>query len=105
MTPTLTQTELNAVNQGRFERGLPPLRSFARGVQANAALGAVAQDFAPQSSNFAQNVRAAIARQLGHRAYTKPTEPEGEPSTFAEQLAAATRKRRRGYLRPTKTTK
>jgi hypothetical protein len=49
-----------------------------------------------QPSSFAQSVNAAITRNLGKRRYSKPSEPAGEPSTFAEQLAAATRKRRRG---------
>jgi hypothetical protein len=98
MTPTLNPTELLAVNQGRYERGLPPLAVslFPRTVQA-AAQPIPAQPYTPLPNPFAQSVNAAISRSLGAKRYTRPSEPEGEPSTFAEQLRQATERRRKGY--------
>jgi hypothetical protein len=98
MTPTLTPTELLAVNQGRYERGLPPLAvsSFPRTVQA-AARTIIDQRYTPPPSRFAQDYVNAIAVRLGKKRFTKPSTAEGEPGDFAEALRRATERRRRGY--------
>jgi hypothetical protein len=106
MTPftALNKYELAAVNQARREEGRPLLGSSSwQTVQATAIpfMQTISdQRYTPPPSLFAQNVSAAIATKLGKRRYTRPSEPEGEPGDFAEQLAAATRKRRRGYPKP-----
>jgi hypothetical protein len=102
----LNKFELSAVNAARREEGRPLLGSSLQTVRATSipfVQTVTAQPSSPPPSLFAQSVNAAVTRALGKRRYTRPSEPAGEPSTFAEQLAAATRKRRRGY-KPTNQT-
>jgi hypothetical protein len=74
-------------------RGIDPFACAARSltVRIKPSLST------PQPGSFAQQVVNAIATKLGAKRYTKPTEPEGEPSDFAEALRRATERQRRGY--------
>jgi len=46
------------------------------------------------AGSFARAVEAAITAKLGAKRYTRPSEAEGEPDSFAEKLRQAVERRR-----------
>jgi hypothetical protein len=97
----LTQSEQAAITKGRVESGKRPIPGYplptAYANAPNPFVSTItAQNFTPhKASAFAQEVEAAIAVRLGKKRFTKPSTPEGEPSTFAEALKKAVDRRRK----------
>ena len=109
----LSSVEQACINQARREDGKPPLGTFARGVQASAALQAVAQDFAPPPGGerrFEISIKDLQVPKppepfmppppspTQEPRWTTPSEPQ--PSSFAESVAAITVSRLGRRARP-----
>ena len=103
MTTTLSPIELSAVNQGRVERGLPPLGSSVQATAVPFLQTITAQDFAPPPGGerkFEISIRDVSVippappgvgtpqpqPPTQQPRYTQPSEPP--PSSFAAEVNA-----------------